>query len=79
MGFLFGAVVNGADGVNYVFAGEVVGGSELGGAGGTAVQLAAFIQERRAGSGVDGAVLGGKLALVLCSAESRLAYNTTSS
>lgn len=50
-------VVYGAHGVDYVGRGEVVGGCWFSGAGGAAVESAAFAQEGGARGGVDGAVL----------------------
>ncbi len=61
----FGAVVDGADGVDDVFAGEGVGGGYFGGAGGAAVEGAAFVEEGGTGGGVDGAVLFGGVSFEL--------------
>lgn len=61
----FCAVVDGPYGVDYVFAGEVVGGGYFGGAGGAAVEGAAFGEEGGTGGGVDGAVLVGRVSFRL--------------
>ncbi len=53
----FRAVVDRSYGVDYVFAGEGVGGGYLGGAGGAAIEGAAFGEEGGTCGGVDGAVL----------------------
>lgn len=53
------SVVYGTHGVDYVGRGEFVRGGYFGGAGGAAVEGAAFAEKGWAGCGVDGAVLGG--------------------